>query len=155
MIPHMKAQVAFIWKNKNKFFSWKRNQNGQPKNFIFKLYQFSIFFVKISWIGPLVIRLVGHWCGSTYMVVRLSNVCSKTKCIFFVFRLFCPYVRQPHDHIGWATSMPLASINPTNRSMKFSQKNWLSWKMTFFWVDHIEFFFFKKKKCFLPHPHEN
>ena len=26
---------------------------------------------------------------------------------------FCPYVRQPHNHIGWATSMAFASINPT------------------------------------------
>ena len=33
----------------------------------------------------------------------------------FVFvGCFCPYVGQPHDHIGWATSMPFASINPTN-----------------------------------------
>ena len=27
------------------------------------------------------------------------------KWIFCVFRLFCPHVEQPHDHIGWATSM--------------------------------------------------
>ena len=27
---------------------------------------------------------------------------------------FCPYVRQPHDHIGWAELMAFASINPTN-----------------------------------------
>ena len=27
---------------------------------------------------------------------------------------FCPYVGQPHNHIGWATLMPFASINPTN-----------------------------------------
>ena len=32
----------------------------------------------------------GHWCSSIYMVVRLSDVSSKTgkKCIFCVFRLF-------------------------------------------------------------------
>ena len=33
---------------------------------------------------------------------------------FVILGCFCPYVRQPHDHIGWATSMPFASINPTN-----------------------------------------
>ena len=27
---------------------------------------------------------------------------------------FWSYVGQPHSHIGWATSMPLASFNPTN-----------------------------------------
>jgi hypothetical protein len=27
---------------------------------------------------------------------------------------FWAYVRQPHDHIGWATPMPFASINSTN-----------------------------------------
>ena len=36
--------------------------------------------------------------------------------------------------------------------MKFSQKNienWQSWKMTFFWVCHFEFFFPKKKNVFI------
>ena len=35
--------------------------------------------------------------------------------------------------------------------MKFSQKNienWRFWKMTFFWVGHFEFYFFKKKNFF-------
>ena len=39
--------------------------------------------------------------------------------------------------------------------MKFSQKNienWQSWKMTFFWVGHFEFFFAKKKKKFASSP---
>jgi hypothetical protein len=50
------------------------------------------------------------------MVERLSNISSKIvwkhkKCIF---ACFWAYVGQPHDHIGWATSMPFASINPTN-----------------------------------------
>ena len=48
------------------------------------------------------------------MVVRLSGQ-KQAKNAFFVFLgCFCPYVRQPHNHIGWATSMPFASINPTN-----------------------------------------
>ena len=77
------------------------------------------FFVKISGIGPWMCRIdwcKGHWCGSTYMVVRLSDITSKTgkKCILVFLGCFCTYVGQPHDHIGWATSMPFGSINPTN-----------------------------------------
>ena len=30
------------------------------------------------------------------------------------FACFWAYVGQSHNHIGWATSMPFASINPTN-----------------------------------------
>ena len=48
-----------------------------------------------------------HWCGSTYMVVRLSGVSSKTgkKCIFCVFRLFlrlCQTASKPYrfSHIN-------------------------------------------------------
>ena len=39
------------------------------------------FFMKISWIGPWVCRInwcKGHWFGLTYMVVRLSDISSKT-----------------------------------------------------------------------------
>jgi hypothetical protein len=36
----------------------------------------------------------------------------KTKNPFF--DCFWAYVGQPHDHIGWATSMPFASFNSTN-----------------------------------------
>ena len=46
-----------------------------------KLIFFKIaFFVKISWISPLVSRIFwckGYWCGSTYMAVRLSDISSK------------------------------------------------------------------------------
>ena len=52
-------------------------------------------FAKISQIGPLVSKIdwcKGHWCSSTYMVVRLSDIRAKTgkNCIFCVFRLFLP-----------------------------------------------------------------
>ena len=42
---------------------------AHSKNLIFQLHQFSIFFMKISWIGPWVSRIdwcQGHWSGSTY-----------------------------------------------------------------------------------------
>ena len=51
-----------------------------------------------SWICSWVSRnswCEGHWCGSTYMVMRLSDISSKTgkKCIFCVFRLFLSLCR--------------------------------------------------------------
>ena len=59
----------------------------------FKITNSQIFFVKTSWIGPWVSRIdwcEGHWCGSTYMAMRLSNISSKTdkRCIFCVLRPF-------------------------------------------------------------------
>ena len=83
--------------------------------------------MKFLWFGPLVSRIdwcEGHWNVSTYMVVRLSDISSKTdkKCVFCVFRLF---VGQPHDHISWAKPIPFASINSTNprtNPWKFHEK---------------------------------
>ena len=78
---------------------------------------------------------------------------------FFVFfGCFWAYVGQPHGHIGWATSMPFASINPTNpraNLLNFHEiffENWRFWKIQFFWVGHFEFFFFFKHFffCFIP-----
>jgi hypothetical protein len=56
-------------------------------NFLFKTANSQNFFTKISGIGPWVGRIdscEGHWCGSTYMVMRLSDISSKTvkKCNF-------------------------------------------------------------------------
>jgi hypothetical protein len=72
----------------------KKIQNGRlKKTEIFKIANSQIFFAKISQIGPWVSRIdwcEGHWCGSMYMAVRLSDVSSKTakkhkKCIFSLF----------------------------------------------------------------------
>ena len=120
-----------------------------------------IFFVKISWIGPWFSRIEwcqGHYCSSTYMVVRLSDVSSKTgKNAFFVFLgCFCTYVGHPHDHIGWAISMPFTSINPTNprtNQWNFCWKilrigafeKWPFWKTAI-----LEFIFEKLVFCFIP-----
>ena len=72
-------------------------------------------FPKISWIGSWICTIdwcKGHWCGSTYMVLRLSNISSKTgKNAFFVF---LGHVGQPLDHIGWATSIYFSTINSSN-----------------------------------------
>ena len=85
----------FSWGSSKKIiFFWKKN----PKWPFFKIVNSRNLFVKISWIGPWVSRIdwcEGHWCGSTYMVVRLSDISSKTgkKCIFCVFRLFLSLCR--------------------------------------------------------------
>ena len=117
---------------------------------IFKIANSQKNFVKISLIGPWVSRInwcKEHWCSSTYMVVRLSDVRSKTalkhKNAFFAF--FWAYVWQPHDHIGWAKSMPFASINsiqPRSNPWNFQKRkieNWRFWKTAIlknqpFWI---------------------
>ena len=72
------------------------------KIMFFKIANSQNLFVKISWIGLWVSRIdwfKRHWCISTYMAVRLSDIRPKTakkqwKCIFY---LFSSYVGQPHD----------------------------------------------------------
>ena len=73
---------SWEWSKKNFFFFEKKNQNGRlKKSEIFKIANSQIFFEKISQIGPWVSRIEWckwHWCGLTYMAVRLSNINSKT-----------------------------------------------------------------------------
>ena len=97
--------------------------------------------------------------GSTYMVVRLFNISSKTgKNAYFVFLgCFCPYVGQPHGHIGWAKSMSFASINPNspktnpwNFHKKFLRIGDFE-KFNFVESTILELIFF----FLLLHPHEN
>ena len=68
-------------------FLKKKSKMADYKKVIFQLHQFSIFFMKISWMCYWVSInnwCKGHWCGSTYMIVRLSEIPSKIgkKCIF-------------------------------------------------------------------------
>ena len=123
---------------------------------------FDVFFgkfVKISWIGPWFSKIDwcdGHWCGSTYMVERLSGVSSKTgkKCIFVFLSWFCAYVRQLHDHISWATSISFASINPTYP--RTNQQNFLKRILRIGDFEQlILIFFFQKNKIKLLYTHEN
>ena len=83
----------------------------------------------------------------------------QVKNAFFVFLgCFCPYVGQPHHHIGWA--MPFASTNPTNPKTNpwIFHKEILRIgdfeKWAFFESAILNFFFQKKKKKWL-HSHEN
>ena len=61
------------------WFSWEWSKKNSKwptqKNLIFQLPQFSMFFMKISWIGPWVSRIdwcKGHQYDSTFMAIRLS-----------------------------------------------------------------------------------
>ena len=106
MIHHMNGLLVFFeMKQKKIFFLKKKFQNGRlKKRSFFKIANSQYFFVKISYIGPWVSRIEwceGHWSGSTYMVVRLADISSKTvkKCIFGVFWPFlslCWTASRPH-----------------------------------------------------------
>ena len=85
---------------------------------------------------------------------------NKPSCLFSSFSCFsgcfCAYVGQPHDHIGWTTSMPFVSINPTNprtNPRNFHKKILRigDFEKRRFWKSAI-FNFFKKKNFFLLHP---
>ena len=66
---------------------------------------------------------------------------------------FWAYVRQPHGHIGWATPMPFAWINPTNQRTNpwnFHEKILRIGdfeKLSFFESTILNSFF--QKKCFI------
>ena len=71
--------------------------------------------------------------------------------------LFWAYVRQPDNHIGWATLMPFASIystnprtNPWNSHEKILRIGGVE-KLNFFWVGHFDFFFFISMKSVKDH----
>ena len=102
----------FHGKQKNVFFSKKKIQNGRlKKRSFFKIANSQYFFVKIYWIGPWVSRIEwckGHWCGSTYMALRLSDISSKIvkKCFFggflVIFKLMSDSLTtkqvEPHQY---------------------------------------------------------
>ena len=143
----------FSWEwSKTKYFFEKKNQNGPlKKTSFFKIANSQYFFVKISWIGPCISRIdwcEGHWCGSTYMAVRLSDISSKTRKNKKIVLLghFWAYVGQLHGHKGWALAMSFASINSTNprTNPKKNPKN------VVFLSQPFQLFFFQKKDCFNP-----
>ena len=117
--------------------------------------------MKISWIGAWVSRIdwcKGDWCGLTHMVVRLSDIRSKPgkKRFFCVFRLFlslCRTASRPYRLSHIIVLRINQFYKPKDQSMKFSWKymeNWWSWKMSFFWVGHFEFFCFILMKTSSP-----
>ena len=75
-------------------------------------------------------------CGREAVRHKLKSSQKTQKAHFFA--CFWAYVGHPHDHISWATPMPLASINSTNprtNPWNFHEKIlkiWRCWKMSFF-----------------------
>ena len=92
------------------------------------------------------------------MVVRLSDIRAKTgkKCIFCVFRLFLPLCQtasRPY-RLSYINALRInQSYQPKDKSEKFSRKNFENWRFwkndLFFWRPFWNFFFKKKKKCFI------
>ena len=69
------------------------------------------------------------------------------------FACFCPYVRQPHNHIGWATFASINSTDPRTNLWNFREKisrigdfgNKLFFQsaiLKFFFLKRINFFCF-------------
>ena len=96
-VLHMFTQLLFWAGNQGNHQNFKliflKKANPKwptQKKLVFQFCQFSTcFFFKNFMDWSLVSRIdwcKGHWCESTYMVVRLSNVSSKTgkKCIFWI-----------------------------------------------------------------------
>ena len=95
--------LIFMGMRQNFFFFLKKKiQNGRlKKRSFFNSVNSQYFFVKISWIGPWASRIdwcEGHWWGSIYMVVRLSDITLKKgkKGIFCLFLSICQTASRPH-----------------------------------------------------------
>ena len=87
----------FIFICKTNIGNWTIIEHNSPNS--------QYFFMKISWIVPWISRIdwcEGLWCGSTYMVVRLSDISSKAayikhkKCIFCLFLSLCRTASWPY-----------------------------------------------------------
>ena len=91
--------------------------------------------------------------------IKMADVKNKKNALFACFR---PYIGQPDNHIGWATSLPLASIyyidprtNPWNFCEKILRIGGVEQLFLFFFESTILIFFFQKKSfCFTPHENQ-
>ena len=92
------------------------NKKITQKNWDFQLPSSQFFFAKISGIGLWVSTInwcKGHWCGSTYLVVRLSDIKGQftvKNAILLFLALFWTDVRQPDDHIDWELGVLKISV---------------------------------------------
>ena len=136
-------------KRKNPKWPTKKTPHFPPPSIL------NICVSKIFWIGPWVSRIgwcKGHWCGSTYLVVRLSNKSSKTQKMHFlpVFELMSdslttiyiePHQCPSHQSILLAQA-PIHKI--------FMKKYWKLAELenVFFLSRPFFFFFLLQKKDF-------
>ena len=138
--PRIFDQISWGWRQKIIFFETK-NLNRPTQN-----HNSQNCFEKMSWISPWVSRInwcEWHWCGSTYMAMRLSGQTDRQKKHFLCFRLFLHLPRTASQQYG-VSHINAIHINqsywPKNQSMKFSQiffENWRFWKTQFFWVSYF------------------
>ena len=126
------------------------------KSQFFKSTNSEHFFTKISKNGPWINKrysCIGQGCSLTYMVVRLSNKRSKNAFLVF-FALKWPFVGQPDNHIGWATSLAytwVSSTYPRTISWNFGEKMFRIGgfeKLTFFETIKFQYSKFKKFSFF-------
>ena len=152
----MKQKKNFLEKNNPK---WPILQNGHFSKWpIFKLFLWKFHGLVLGLVGLIDVK------GIDVAQPIWSRGCpsqgqKQPKTEHFVFLgCFCHYVKQPHNYIGWAISVPLASNNPTNQrtnTWNFHRKKFENlpfWKMAIlknrpFWISFFE------KKIFLLHPH--
>ena len=136
----------------SEFYCFKKRQ-------FFKSTNSEHFFTKISENGPWVSRrncVLGKWCSSTFMVVRLSNKRAKTTKNAFL-PLKWPFVGQPDNHIGWATSLAyswVSSTYPRTISWNFGEKMFKIGgfeKLPFFEITKFQYWKFKKIWLFFFH----
>ena len=80
-----------------------------------------------------------------HMKAKVVSIGKKqAKSAFFVFLdWFWAYVGQPHDHIGWATPMPFASINPTTLESRINVPPWINKFLTKPFLQKLYFLFLK------------
>ena len=147
----MREKVEFF------FDFWILEFDGFKKSQFFKSTNSEHFFTKISGNGPWVSRsnsCIGKGCSLTYMVIRLSNKRGKNAFLVF-FALNWPFVGQPDNHIGWATSLAytwVSSTYPRTISWNFGEKMFRIGgfeKLTFFETTKFQYSKFKKNQVFL------
>ena len=101
---YQKCWLILIGKKQKKNFFAEKFQNGRLKKLSFSTTPKSwAITAKLSWIGPFISKIdwcKGHWWGTSYMAVRLSEIRPKTGkiCIFCVFR--------PFLSLCWTASRP-------------------------------------------------
>ena len=99
-----KNDMYLIWTSCLFSLRWSKTMVDSKKTSFSSSAISQYFFKKFLWFGPWVSRIdwcEWHWCGSTYMVMRLSDITLKTGkiCVFCVFRLslsLCQISSQPY-----------------------------------------------------------
>ena len=154
----IKQKKSFFWRKKFKIANFSKSPF-----FIIAVFQknFAKFHRLVLGFGGLInakgINVAQHiWSWDCLTLGQKQHKITKNAFL----ACFCPYVRQPHNHIGWAELMAFASINPTNpRTNLWNFREKISRigdfeKRPFWKIGHFEFFS-SKFFFFLLHSHEN